>query len=527
MQALHRRHVVRRRTLERHAAVGRLRNTGTSIKEIHMQGKIKLLTLPFLVAALAAATTTAAFNDKPAVRASADTASAKAGGLLQGRLNVRYGDGRPGPGRTSKTVVRLIEDNGRIHLIDAASAKRAAGDLHLLANRRVAVSVAAIAQGKAADSAPLLTAEAIVPIDDLDADAAQGRAGDVSIAAVTGTKAWVTVMCRFKDNTSTPRPLSYFVDMYANTSGRLDHYWRNMSYGKINLTGSTASGWYTLPQNRAYYFPSTGEPRWDELRNNCLGAANPNVNYANFFGINMIFNGDMDGYAYGGTETLTYDGVTKNWGLTWNPPWAYRSNVVNDYEGINTLAHEMGHAFGMPHSDNMDGDGDTYDNAWDIMSGGYDEVFYDATYGRLPQNPIVYQRDLMGWFDAARVRNHTRLNATTTYTMDRASLQGSANVQMVKLIVPNSTTYYTIEVRKTAGPIYDSRLPGDSVIIHRVTDRARIVDARVPPHDYSNQETNMFKVGESYTTPEATGSRYRVEVLTATTAGFTVRVTNL
>lgn len=491
-----------------------------------MQRKIGLFALPFAIAALAAATTTAAVNDTPRAPTQAPSAGIRADGALQGRLHIRYGDSRPGPGRTSKTLVRLIEDNGRIHVLDARSAERAAGDLHRLANRRVAVTLAPAAAGKAADAAQPRIAEVIVPIDDLDA-AGNTRAGDVSIAAVTGTKAWVTVMCRFKDNTSTPRPLSYFVDMYANTSGRLDHYWRQVSHGNINLTGSTASGWYTLPQNRAYYFPSAGAERWDDLRNHCLNAANPSVNYANFFGINMVFNGEMDGSAWGGTETMTYDGVTKNWGLTWNPPWAYRSNTVNDYEGVNTLAHEMGHAFGMPHSDNMDGDGDTYDNSWDVMSGGYDEVYYDATYGRLPQHPIGYQRDLMGWFAAARIRTHNRSTATTTYTIDRASLQTSTNTQLVKLIVPNSTTYYTIEVRKTNGGIYESRLPGDSVIIHRVSDKARIVDARVPPHDYSNQETNMFKVGESYTTSEATGSRYRVEVLTATTAGFTVRVSNL
>ena len=491
-----------------------------------MQSKIGLLALPFAIAALALAAITASANENSGASIQPQAAATRADGALQGRLHIRYGDSRPGPGRTSTTRVQLIEDNGRVHLLDARSAERAAGELHRLANRRVAVTLAPAAAGKAAGPAQLRIAEVIVPVDDVDA-AGNTRAGDVSIAAVTGTKAWVTVMCRFKDNTSTPRPLSYFVNMFANTSGRLDHYWRQVSYGKINLAGSAASGWYTLPQNRSYYFPAGAAERWNDLRNHCLNAANPNVNYANFFGINMIFNGDLDGYAYGETDTLTYDGVTRSWGLTWNPPWAYRSNTVNDYDGINTLAHEMGHAFGMPHSDNMDGDDDTYDNSWDVMSGGYDEVYYDATYGRLPQHPIAYQRELMVWFDAARIRNHTRLNATTTFTIDRASLVGSTNTQMVKLIVPNSSTYYIIEVRKTNGGIYESLLPGDSVIIHRVTDKARIVDARVPPHDYSNQESNMFKVGESYTTPEPAGSRYRVEVLTATTAGFTVRVSNL
>ncbi len=61
----------------------------------------------------------------------------------------------------------------------------------------------------------------------------------------------------------------------------------------------------------------------------------------------MMFNTTMGCCAWGGERTRTIDGVTKNWGVTWLPPWAHKQSI---------LAHEMGHAFGLPHSNNWDDD---------------------------------------------------------------------------------------------------------------------------------------------------------------------------
>jgi M6 family metalloprotease-like protein len=490
--------------------------------------RLKLSLLAIGVATLATVAATDAADNRTEQRKQAAASDAKP---LQGRLEVIWGDGRPGPNRKSKNIVRLVEDNGRRHLLDPIGAKQAAGDLHGLANRRVAVSLAPESRVKTSGMSELLVPEVIVPIDDLaNGGGISSKAGDISTRAVTGTKAWITVMCKFNNVATEPKPKSYFVDMYANVSGRLDHYWRQVSHQNTNVAGSNASGWHTLPQSRTYYFPSGLEPRWDDLTKNCLAAANPSVNYAGYFGINMVFNGELDGNAWGGSETHTLDGVTKAWPITWNPPWAYM-NVPSQYSGISTIAHEMGHAYGLPHSNNSDGDGDTYDNPWDIMSGGWDETALDPAYGLLPQHPISYQRNLLGWVAAARLRTHNYTTATTTYTLDRASLQTSTNVLLIKLMVPGSTDYYTVEARKLSGGIYESKLPGDAVIIHSVKsgrdEPAWIVDAASPASSYSDKESNMFKVNESWTTPEPAGKRFKIEVLTATQSGFTVRVSSL
>ena len=49
----------------------------------------------------------------------------------------------------------------------------------------------------------------------------------------------------------------------------------------------------------------------------------------------LMFNDDLDGCAWGGTEFSTLDGVTQLWPTTWMPPFGYLSQTV--------VAHEMAH----------------------------------------------------------------------------------------------------------------------------------------------------------------------------------------
>ena len=77
----------------------------------------------------------------------------------------------------------------------------------------------------------------------------------------------------------------------------MDHYWRQQSYNLINTVGSTAAGWFVLPHPHDYYMSGS----WfdlDRAAADCTGAANPSVNFSTYSGINMMFNSDLDGYAW-------------------------------------------------------------------------------------------------------------------------------------------------------------------------------------------------------------------------------------
>ena len=216
-------------------------------------------------------------------------------------------------------------------------------------------------------------------------------------------------------------------------------------------------------------------------------------------GINMMFNGDLDGYAWGGGAMRTLDGVNKAWRTTWNPPWSF-SNLA-------PLAHEMGHGYGLPHSNNSDGDDDPYDNPWDVMSDGWSNAVNNATYGSLPKHINVRQRDRLGWIDAARKLTIPAGGRGEEWSLDRASLAGSTNWQMIVLSLAAADSAgkvaYTVEARGRTGS-YEAALAGAAVIIHGIDADgvAYSMDADVPPADRSNNEGSMFKVGETWVSPD-------------------------
>ncbi|GAA4795405.1 hypothetical protein [Lysobacter hankyongensis] len=476
-----------------------------------------LIALTFACGAQAdAARRTDAFPERDAGRRGASSP-------LIGRLELAWGD--PGPAAKAAGVVdsefrvTLVADDGGRHPIDPDQALRAAHDLYALFGRRVAVSTAPAAAKRGGAGAAVVV-DAIVPIGDLS----PSKAGEIA-PKVAGVTVWATLMCKFSDIASEQKPQSFFQSQYGSAVGQLDHYWQEVSYGQINLAGSAAYGWATLPQPRSYYVTRDEAANKDKvdlakLFQDCTAAHDANVNFAangGLQGVNMMFNGDLDGSAWGGAQCGALDGVNRCWSTTWNPPWSFGN--------LAPLSHEMGHAYGLPHANNSDNDSDTYDNPWDVMSDAWNNGVSSATYGTLPKHINIYSRNRLGWVAAARKRTITAGTGARSVTLDRASLPGSVNTQMLTLNYPDqSTRYYTVEVRKRTGN-YENKLAGDAVIIHEVqTGRASPAwsqDADTPPANRANNEGSMFKVGETWVSPDYA---FRVKVDAVTTEGFVVTV---
>ncbi len=446
--------------------------------------------------------------------------------IEQGTLQLEWGDpARPAPGRARlapRFNAHLVKDDGSRIVLDPVQARRAAGDLYVLANRRVVVAFAAPGTTKSTAR----TIEAIVPADRTTQYSPVHAAGARVMAAapVGGTTRWVTLMCKFSDIGTEQKTQAFFQSQYGEGVGQLGHYWREVSYDKINLTGSSAYGWFTLPQPRSHYVTEeNGEDKADlkKLFADCGAAADATVDFNSVQGVNMMFNGDLDGYAWGGGMCAPLEGrsnfCTR---ATWNPPWSF-SNLA-------PLAHEMGHGYGLPHSDNSDGDSDTYDNPWDVMSDAWYNAVSDGTYGARPKHINIFQRQRLSWVDGARQQVIVLGDlATRDIALDYAHLAGSGNVQMLVLSLspqadPYATVVYTLEARKREGP-YEGALAGDAVIVHKVqaSGTAYSIDADVPPANRANNEGSMFKVGERWVTPEGS---HAVTVKAQTATGFVVTV---
>ena len=245
----------------------------------------------------------------------------------------------------------------------------------------------------------------------------------------------------------------------------LDDYWREVSYNNISLTGSASAGeWMTLPQPKSYYvrdINGDGKTELDLTRaaNDCTNVWDPTVNFANFVGVNLLFNdtfGDQDASLGGSTTALTRDGVTKSWRATWMPVWG-------DYPSI--YCHEMGHGFGFPHSSGPYGQ--IYDSKWDVMS------FVQG------EHTISYHKDLDGWIPASRILQMNGAGSSVI-TLDRLAQPTTAtNYLMAKIPIKGSLQhFYTVEARRQVG--YDITIPGNAVIINEVlttrTEPAHVVD---------------------------------------------------
>jgi M6 family metalloprotease-like protein len=321
-------------------------------------------------------------------------------------------------------------------------------------------------------------------------------------SGVSGSQPWVSILCKFSDKQVEPKDLTYFQNMYANSFGGLDHYWREVSYNQIDIVGSIAIDWVDLPKTHTDYVPTPGsgsEADLSLLFTDCTDAADPFVDFSDlgdgetsFVGINMMFNESLDCCAWGGRRFATLDGLAKTWRVTWEPPWSYANEAV--------IAHEMGHGFGLPHANNSDEDSSPYDSPWDVMSSATGYAVNHNVYGRLGKHINMYHKRLLNWVNDNEDAYVANIFSDEDITIDRTDLLSTSNYRYARIPLSDGS-YYMVEARMTNSS-YEVELPGSAVIIHHVvTGRSQpswIVDTDVPPADYSDNEGSMWKVGEFY-----------------------------
>lgn len=424
----------------------------------------------------------------------------------RGILSVVRGDPMPGyPGEALERYYLSSDRGGAFEVAIADELLVAAGGARYLDGRRVEVLLEAFAKPETKVGPSLAATVRSLQVAD-------GEMAMKGAKSVTGPQPWISILCKFSDVSTEPKALSYFQWMYASTYPGLDHYWRALSYDKVSVSGSAAVAWVTLPYPVSHYASSSGGDL-NAMVNDCTAAADPYVYFPNYVGINMMFNDEFGPYAWGGSRYLSLDGVSsRRYRVTWEPPWGYRNVAV--------IAHEMGHGFGLPHSNNADGDGSPYDNPWDVMSDSWHYAVSDSIYGTVGKGTIAYHRDMLGWIDAAR-RMVVDSPGIYEAALDHLALSASSHFRMIKVLQPGSSKFYTVEVRDKVG--YDGGLPGFAVVIHEVDPGRRedawLVDAEDP--DNGADEGAMWKVGECF---EDVAAEITVCVQSMTTEGFVVRV---
>jgi len=297
-----------------------------------------------------------------------------------------------------------------------------------------------------------------------------------------GARPWVTILCRYSDDSSTPETKSWVQTLMTGTAfPSVDHYFREISFNNLNFSGSLVVGWYTLPQPYSYYNwdkNGNGWPEFDYARaiTDAVAKAEADVNFPNFVGIHMFFNRNpaCDVDPTGGVVCassmfaypVTADGQTRNYGVSCIGPWGYHLQTV--------VCHELMHTLGVHHSaaryDYIQ------DHHWDIMSWSGLCAQPHAEYGCLGVDTISYHLWELGWihpvhqFDAGA----GKADIITLERLDQSPLNPGIRLAAKLPMGGSATKFYTVETRRLAG--YDGlgAIPGDAVIICDV-DTQRIV----------------------------------------------------
>jgi M6 family metalloprotease-like protein len=293
----------------------------------------------------------------------------------------------------------------------------------------------------------------------------------------------------------------------------LGHYWREQSYNAVNIMGSETYGWYTIPNTRASYLDGENIDWW-RVFDDCTNLADEDVYFPDFMGVNLIFNSTIGCCAWGGGSWANLDGVERVYSTTWMPTWGWENQTL--------MAHEMGHGFGLPHSSGQYGE--TYDNAWDVMSNSWYgcDVASDAIIGCLGQHTISFHKAKLDWIPQAQY--YLAETGAHRVTLERLALPQTSDHLMAQIPIGGSPNhFYTLEVRDLLG--YDNKLPGRGVVIHEV-DTSRPNQAQVIDIDGDRDTADSGAIwlpGETFTD---SAHDISVHIDAETSTGFIVDIIN-
>lgn len=266
-------------------------------------------------------------------------------------------------------------------------------------------------------------------------------------------------------------------------TGSLDDYYREVTLGKVQITGSV-HGWLRLPQPYSYYTNGESGMKRVSYPRNAQKMAEDSVVAALANGV--VFDPGLDKTGEGivtalfivhagrGAEVL-HPSVAG--GEIWSHKWNLRRPIevapgltasvyltVPEDCKMGVCAHELGHlAFGWQdfYDPNYDQDGRFWDGTgvWDLMAGGS----YNGG-GARPAHPAALHKTQHGWVEVEPVR---RSSGSVTVTLP-AYTATSGKVARIESTRYKPGQYLMLENRRRQG--FDSDLPGAGMLVWRVDE---------------------------------------------------------
>ncbi len=300
-------------------------------------------------------------------------------------------------------------------------------------------------------------------------------------AQVTGDFNILAILVQFSDNAAAT-PAVYFDSLLYDTAGvTLRDYYRDCSYGQLDLVTvdlPSSRGWIEAPETYAYYvnnesgvnpasYPRNSQGMVEDL----VDLIDPIVDFSRydndgngFVDVLVVMHAgpgaektgldtDMHSHQWGIPARLTDDGVYVS-SFTVQPEYIDRAGDMT----IGVIAHELGHAFGLP---------DLYDTdysssgigKWGIM--GYGTWLGPASNGGVPAHPCAWSRIEMGFASSTTVSENVQSQAIS-------DVKAGGELFCLRPSEGSNNEYFLVENRQKTG--YDSYLPGAGLLIWHIDE---------------------------------------------------------
>jgi hypothetical protein len=408
---------------------------------------------------------------------------ANAASEVTGTLLVQWGDPLPGQTEQARLLVEIANEKYRYPL-DASTVMAQDSDWLAWQGQKVTASLDVTSKAAGGGYIPLSMASLEDPY-----------------AKTTPSEAlpWLNLLCKFPDVVTEPISQAQAVARWAEGT-ELARYWNETAEGRVKIEGSRVVGWFTLPQPQAAYMGATGVPDLSKLFRDCAQAGHETLAAAlavqDVAGINLWFNASLGCCAWGGTIQGQIGLTTRAWKTTWLPPGGYLNAAL--------VSHEMAHTYGARHSNNADGDGDTYDNPWDLQSDMWGHAIKSSTEGTLPKPLGGHHRYRMDWLAEGEL---TTLTAPLDAEVDLVDVHASGQGTRIVIIRPADwpeQRYYLLEAHVREG--FGAALPKAGVLVYEINEgRAQpawLLDENQPAGNYANTDSVVLTDGEQRVLPE-------------------------
>lgn len=321
-------------------------------------------------------------------------------------------------------------------------------------------------------------------------------------AATTGEQRTAVILVNFQDLAA--EPVTKAAAHALVFGGVSDFYWE-ASYQKTFFSGNSF-GWFTVPVSRGVCDIQLLAREADKAAT-AAGA---------------------DLTAYDRIIYLAPDNACTGTGYNSGTARPTRTWIFSNAPDAGAIAHEVGHNFGLSHSQSLDCGTvslasdcivRSYGDPADTMGSGGDTHFN------------AFQKDLLGWIGAAGTPGMTAVNASGRFQLAPFAANGTAT-KALKIprgidALTGEMSYYYVEYRQRIG--FDSTLGGNlaqGVLVHvgGINQYSRLLDMTPGSDavsDFNDMYDSALTVGRSYSDANA---GIRIALVAADAAGATVDV---